>query len=119
MVSFPHPASILPETIILETDAGRAALPGGEEVRFRDAAVTVDGGRVTLTAEATGVSFVTLRWAAEWPAGCRFLGDAWERGYGEFEWRGFVFDRVMPWYFFALSGGTLAGYGVKTGPNAM
>ena len=119
MTAFPDITARLPDEIILATDGGRAELPGGAEVRFRDAAVTVDGGRITLTAEETGVSFLSLRWAAALPEGCRFLGDAWERGYGDFEWRGFVFDRVMPWYFFALAGGALAGYGVKTRPDAM
>ena len=32
------------------------------------------------------------------------LGDAWERGYGDLEWRGFVPDRVMPWYVATCDG---------------
>ena len=119
MTIFPDLTALAPQSATIETESGRATLTGGGPFRHEDIAVAVEGGRVRLTAAHTGVRFVKLRWAAELPAGCRFLGDAWERGYGDFEWRGFVFDRVMPWYFFALAGDTLAGYGVKTRPDAM
>ena len=120
MTIFPDMTRLAPAEILIETGAEKKALrPVDGAARWNDVTVSVDGGKVTLTAEETGFSFLSLRWEAEWPAGCRFLGDAWERGYGELEWRGFVFDRVMPWYFFARSGNMLAGYGVKTGPNAM
>ena len=116
---FPELTAATPNTVLWETEAGRAETPGGARVPFGDAVLEIEGGRLALTAGRTGISFLTLCWAAELPRGCRFLGDAWERGYGELEWRGFVFDRVMPWYFFALAENTLAGYGVKTRPNAM
>ena len=119
MILFPDLTAFAPETVVLETADGRFTLSGGARAARRDVAVVYEGGRVLLTAGETGVSFVSLHWAAELPRGCRFLGDAWERGYGDFEWRGFAFDRVMPWYFFALAGDTLAGYGVKTRPDAM
>ena len=119
MTLFPDIALTLPRTVIIETDGGRTELPGEEKTVWRDVTVGFDAERVTLTAQNTGVRFLSLRWEADLPDDCRFLGDAWERGYGDFEWRCFVFDRVMPWYCFALSGDTLAGFGVKTGPNAM
>ena len=103
MKLFPDIAAT-PRTIVIETEAGRAELPGKRETARGDVTVGFTEGKVTLTAGATGLRFVALRWEAALPEDCRFLGDAWERGYGEFEWRGFVFDRVMPWYFFALSG---------------
>ena len=108
-----------PARVELETENGRVSLPGGSRTEYNDILLEYENGCARLTAARTGVSFITLFWPASLPAGCRFLGDAWERGYGDFEWRGFVFDRVMPWYFFALAGDTLGCYGVKTGPNAM
>ena len=108
-----------PHRAVIETENGRVCLAGGAKVVYEDMELTCEGGKVTLTAQTAGVRFVRLCWEAPLPEDSRFLGDAWERGYGEFEWRGFVFDRAMPWYFFALSGETLAGYGVKTGPDAM
>jgi len=59
-----------------------------------------------------------LRWLGRLPEGSRFLGDHWERSYGDLEWRGFDADRIMPWYFLAATGQGTHGYGVKTGANA-
>ena len=59
-----------------------------------------------------------LRWLGRFPDGSRFLGDHWERSYGDLEWRGFDADRVMPWYFLAATGQGTHGYGVKTGARA-
>jgi alpha-galactosidase len=59
-----------------------------------------------------------LRWWGRLPEGSRFLGDHWERSYGDLEWRGFAADRVMPWYFLVATGQGTHGYGVKTGASA-
>jgi alpha-galactosidase len=59
-----------------------------------------------------------LRWLGRLPENSRFLGDHWERSYGDLEWRGFDADRVMPWYFLAATGQGTHGYGVKTGASA-
>ncbi len=59
-----------------------------------------------------------LRWLGRLPEGSRFLGDHWERSYGDLEWRGFDADRVMPWYFLAATAEGTHGYGVKTGASA-
>jgi len=59
------------------------------------------GLKVELTADQTPVKYVRLRW--NFTAGekrnepVRILGDAWERGYGDLEWRGIVTERNMPW----------------------
>ena len=45
-----------------------------------------------------------LRWLGRLPEGSRFLGDHWERSYGDLEWRGFAAERVMPWYFLVRRG---------------
>jgi alpha-galactosidase len=59
-----------------------------------------------------------LRWLGRLPEGSQFLGDHWERSYGDLEWRGFAADRVMPWYFLVATGQGTHGYGVKTGASA-
>jgi alpha-galactosidase len=70
---------------------------------------------VSLTAPKTRLTRVRLRWPASFPAGTRFLGDHWERSYGDLEWRGLAGERLMPWYFLTSGGGVTNGYGVKTG----
>ena len=70
---------------------------------------------VLLTAPKTRVTRIRLRWHGAFPAGWRYLGDHWERSYGDLEWRGLAGERLMPWYFLASGGGVTHGYGVKTG----
>jgi alpha-galactosidase len=64
------------------------------------------------------LSHLHLRWNLCVPADLRCLGDAWERSYGDLEWRGIVPDRVMPWYFLTFDGQVMRGYGVRTQPAA-
>lgn len=109
----------MPDRIALQTDAGTEILPGACSVRVGDAVVQFLQDSVTLTAGTTAVREIRLRWNAPLPEGCRFLGDAWERGYGDLEWRGFVPERVMPWYFLVCREGCTAGYGVKVNPDAL
>jgi alpha-galactosidase len=73
---------------------------------------------VRLSAVQTSLTHVHLRWSGPLPETLRFLGDDWERSYGDLEWRGFAGDRVMPWYFLASDGQMTHGYGVKTGPGS-
>jgi alpha-galactosidase len=74
---------------------------------------------ILVTAPRTRVTRVRVRWHGAFADGCRFLGDHWERGYGDLEWRGLAGDRLMPWYFLASYGDVTHGYGVKTGARAI
>lgn len=71
-----------------------------------------------LTSTATALSHLHLRWNLPAPVDLRCLGDAWERSYGDLEWRGIAPDRVMPWYCLTFDGQIVRGYGVKTQPAA-
>lgn len=73
---------------------------------------------VALMAPSTPLSHLHLRWRLRAAPNVRCLGDAWERSYGDLEWRGIVPERVMPWYFLSFDGHVLSGYGVKTQPAA-
>lgn len=78
-----------------------------------------DGGlEIALTASETPVRFLALRWALPLPEDALFLGDAWERSYGELQWRSMAPARLMPWYFLMLSQSILTGFGVKVRPSA-
>jgi alpha-galactosidase len=74
---------------------------------------------VSVAAPRSPLQRIHLRWWGRFPEGSRFLGDHWERSYGDLEWRGFAADRVMPWYFLAATGQGTHGYGVKTGASAL
>ena len=70
---------------------------------------------ILVTAPKTRLTRLRFRWHGVWTGDCRFLGDHWERSYGDLEWRGLAGDRLMPWYFLASNGHVTHGYGVKTG----
>jgi alpha-galactosidase len=65
-----------------------------------------------------GISRIQIQWRVRLPSGARILGDAWERSYGDLEWRGIVPCRIMPWYFLVFDGRQTCGIGVKTGAGA-
>lgn len=75
---------------------------------------------IFLTAQTSKVKWIKLRWNnLRWDKNVRFLGDAWERGYGDMEWKGMNPNRFMPWYFCAKSEAKSICYGVKVRPSAM
>ena len=93
---------------------------------------TADGIAVIIAANTTGqdvrvncgsgtLSRVVLRWETTFPADTLFLGDHWERGYGDLQWRFLQPERIMPWYFAAHhpSAGHTFMAGVKTQPSAL
>src|SRR5258708_5156691 len=115
----------LPDRILVQTEAGDQALVHTSGERWTsDTGVVVttterDGAlHVGLSSPAVGVKRVHLRWRGNLTATRLILGDAWERAYGDLEWRGWVSDRVMPWYFGTHDGSLTHAYGVRTGARA-
>ncbi len=113
-----------PDIISVRTTSGDQQLRRAADGRWEGPGVAVrivdlpGALRLELTAPATAVSRVGLRWNERLDRTRLVLGDAWERGYGDLEWRGFVPDRVMPWYVMAWDGDRTDGYGVRTGAAA-
>jgi alpha-galactosidase len=113
-----------PATVTVTTGAETLSLaPAGSVHSARDVVVEtrpVDGAlAIAIRAETTLLERVHLRWPLDLPPGLRILGDAWERGYGDLEWRGPVPERIMPWYFLAHDGQATHGCGVMTQPRAL
>lgn len=82
-----------------------------------------DGGKVEIVdnhiyVTADTVSFAEVTWAAEFPKTALFLGDAWERSYGDLCFQPMAHAKHMPWYFAASAEGSSFYCGVKTQPNA-
>lgn len=115
-----------PDVITVITDDGESVpVRGAEAVSFKDVkvsfALSESGLTVSLGAEKTPVKYLLCRWNFDLTGGRKGLklsGDAWERGYGDFEWRGIVPERVMPWYFLISDNRETAAYGVRVRPNA-
>lgn len=75
--------------------------------------------QVYVSAPSSPLTYVHLRWNAAIDSNILVLGDAWERSYGDLEWRAIVPERVMPWYFATSDLNATHGYGVKTGASAL
>ena len=73
---------------------------------------------VRVTNEGKNLTYLHIRWERRGGEALLSIGDAWERSYGDLEWRATVPERVMPWYFLTFDGERIHGYGVKTQPSA-
>jgi alpha-galactosidase len=102
-----------PDLILVDPgDGWRAHAGSGVAVEL------VRGDGLAVLVGAARIARLRLRWRLAVGA-VRLLGDAWERGYGDLEWRGVVAERAMPWYVLIHDGAALHGLGVATGGAAM
>ncbi len=76
---------------------------------------------IFVASPAQPLSRVVLRWPHQFPSSALYLGDHWERGYGDLQWRHLQPQRVLPWYFLAHdpARAETVGLGVKVQPNAL
>jgi alpha-galactosidase len=112
-----------PDVLLAQTESGDVRLTLSNAGRWTNTGIAVttieraDALHVTLSA-TTSIKRIHLRWHGDMSAVHSILGDAWERGYGDLEWRAWIPDRVMPWYFATFDGAATHAYGVRTGCNA-
>jgi len=113
-----------PDSVTVHTDTGRIALDKTADGEWGRGDVSVmarlqgNDLPVKLAASHSAVMWVHLWWRCELAPGLRILGDAWERGYGDLEWRGVVPQRPLPWYFLTYDGSTTDACGVETAAHS-
>ncbi|HEY9461838.1 MAG TPA: hypothetical protein VIR54_02055, partial [Vicinamibacterales bacterium] len=113
-----------PDAIFAQTSDAYLPLTqdGAERWTSGDVVVTTvvqpDATRIALAAPQTALRRVHLRWRADLNTVRLMLGDAWERAYGDLQWRSWIPDALMPWYFATSDGSRTHAYGVRTGANA-
>jgi alpha-galactosidase len=131
------PGSLLHLPVLSQPDLAFAFVGAVEAVRYnlsrsanawtgstRAAGVRVDflpgaqQSQVSLESPTLPMQRIHLRWKARLPADVLALGDAWERSYGDLEWRPLQAERALPWYAMLHSKEQSAGMGVKTGAAA-
>lgn len=115
-----------PDRVTAQTDTGYSRLAATGAGTWERAGIAVStvmdetgALAVALRAPASPVQRLHLRWHGVLRGLRVVLGDAWERGYGDLEWRGIVPDRVMPWYVLTWDGRVTDAYGVRTGAHAL
>ena len=122
----PMPTALpdLPARVLIDHDGTGFVTCTRQKNRFTSAqaAVVLAGGgasqAVKVSCPTGPLSRVILRWEISCPEDTLYLGDAWERGYGDLQWRHLQPERILPWYFAAhhvASGRTFLA-GVKTQP---
>lgn len=117
---------------ITNEDTGRCSLLCGSRSGFakseknyhcKDIEVSfeTDGGGMIcyLTAKDTPVSYLKIYFANELAEDSLVLGDAFERSYGNLEWKNVKDAGFMPWYFFLSKHDRVHAYGVKVRPSAL
>lgn len=124
--SRPEPDSLaLPDEIIARTEQTAIALETADNKNWDKGRISVrldrtDGSlTVDIASPAERLESVTLVWRRPAKTGASYLGDAWERAYGDLAWKKLEADRVMPWYVMEFDGAATHGFGVKTGCRAM
>ncbi|MCD8050614.1 MAG: alpha-galactosidase [Clostridiales bacterium] len=113
-----------PDWVMVQSERGEWKAAGSPGAARREDVVVetaLEGDRlaVYLTADSTPVRLIRLRWQFSQPMKGTFLGDAWERGYGDMGWRNMIPYRAMPWFFLAQRENVTAGYGVRVRPGAL
>ncbi len=121
--SVPSALPDLPSAVFIDHDGNGPIACTRQGSRFTSAqgAVEISGATVKVTCPRGPLSRVVLRWGIVCPDDTLYLGDHWERGYGDLQWRSLQPERILPWYFaahHAASGRTFCA-GVMTQPSAM
>lgn len=117
----------LPTHVLIEHEGKHLQVAERQGSRFSsDRAVvnlvsTSAGQEVRVTCPTGPLARVVLRWETTFPDDTLFLGDHWERGYGDLQWGFLQPERIMPWYFAAhqTASGSTFMTGVKTQPAAL
>ena len=108
-----------PDRVYAQTEADLFALGrSAEGWAGREVVVQTLVAASTVTVAVRSVPALKrlhLRWEQQLAGPLRILGDHWERGYGDLEWRGLVPERPLPWYFLLHDGSSTQGFGVRTG----
>lgn len=103
------------EQVFISSGKKQTVQVGKTKVEFVDAS----GHEDILLSSQDAVKCLKLRWNYTLSKHSVFLADAWERSYGDLEWKGMSGGRFMPWYFLASSPEKTECFGVKVRPSAM
>ncbi|MGN0827763.1 MAG: hypothetical protein ACI4QD_07525 [Kiritimatiellia bacterium] len=105
-----------PDRIILEGEGF-----SNEVSRLPDVRVSLSpAGTVSLQAPGRLLTTLRLQWLIPPAPQACYLGDAWERTYGDALWQPFSqIRRALPWYFLEYDRGVTTGWGVQVQPNTL
>lgn len=114
----------LPDFVTLETENEQFTTPvKADRIQKSDVSISFvfqnACQKVTISANTTPIKSLKCRWKKKISKNTLFLGDAWERGYGDLQWQHFSAKRIMPWFFMAKTDSDIQCFGVQTRPASM
>jgi alpha-galactosidase len=74
---------------------------------------------VYVTSPTQQLNAVRLKWKHSIPSTAKFLGDHWERSYGDLQWKTDKAGVKNPWYVIIYDSKQTACFGVKTGASSI
>jgi len=92
--------------------------PAGALWSSGEMSVSIENGAVHVSSPQKRLLRLRLHWPHAFSKAHRYLGDAWERSYGDLGWRPLEPERIFPWYFLAADNSSVSAWGVKTNPGA-
>lgn len=107
-----------PNKIRIITNSDAFELCGCTSASIDDINIEYKSGVLSVAADVTGLKFIEIEWTADFMKGAKVLGDAFERSYGDLEWKDAEATGKIPWYFLAAAKDRVYGTGVKTGANS-
>jgi len=119
-----YQALIHPDEVLVLSQGKWLPLAGsGDHWSFQDISVMLkpatDATAVQLKAPGREIEKIKLGWKHHSPSGAKFLGDHWERSYGDLAWETVSPDRKLPWYVLIHNGRETFAFGVKTGAKSI
>ncbi len=100
------------------------SLKGNAEIwKFEELEValrsTDDFISIFITAPGRELEYIKCSWNQTAPPSSRFLGDHWERSYGDLSWELPALKKRFPWYILISDGMQTQAFGVKTGASSI
>ena len=121
-----RPATInMPDEVWAQSGETWSRLTGsnGSVFRFKDIQVTIktNGNAKGIYAQSPGqqLNAVRLKWKHNMSSSALFLGDQWERSYGDLQWKTNTAAVKNPWYVVVYDNKQTACFGVKTGTKSI
>jgi alpha-galactosidase len=95
----------------------------GSKFSYKEIEVTVktngNAKGIYVKSPVQQLNAVRLKWHHDIPSSAKFLGDHWERSYGDLQWKKEAEGVKNPWYVIIYDGKQTACFGVKTGANSI
>jgi len=110
-----------PNQVKVYTDSAEFVLTSNDHQKWSKDGIEVifskskDIINVDLSSPSKNIKNIKIKWVMQQIDSSLYMGDHWERSYGDLSWQKLSSTSTMPWYFMSFDGNVSMGYGVMTG----